>query len=82
MPVVASRTNGKSKAILPERKLFRVRVDHCHLSAGDHVVARTTVGQDFATGEWVEAGCNGVVEAVRWSDDDQALCVWVQVWGE
>ena len=69
-----------SKAIVAERKLFRVQVDHCHLSAGNHVIPDTTLGQDFGTEEWVQARCNGVVEAIRWSKDEQALFVWILVW--
>lgn len=73
-----SRVNRKSSVALPELKLFKVRADHCHLSVGEHVIAMTTVGRDFATGKALQAGCNGVVEAVNWSADEHALFVWVR----
>lgn len=62
-----------------ERKLFKVDVNQCKLRVGDHVVAKTTVGKDFATGDTLQAGCNGVVEAVNWSADEGALFVWMHV---
>jgi hypothetical protein len=62
----------------PQLKLFKVSADQCNLRAGDHVIAQTTVGRDFTTGEALQAGCNGVVDAVNWSADDHALFVWVR----
>lgn len=71
--------NTKSKAALPELKLFKVKANQCDLGVGDHVIAETTVGHDFSTGAALQAGCNGVVEAVNWSADEHALFVWVRV---
>jgi hypothetical protein len=71
--------NKRSKAALPELKLFKVNASQCNLGVGDHVIAKTTVGKDFVTGHALLAGCNGVVEAVNWSADEHALFVWVRV---
>lgn len=62
----------------PKLKLFKVNADECNLRVGDHVITQTTVGRDFSTGEVLAAGCNGVVEMVNWSADDDALFVWVR----
>ncbi len=79
MSVGGLRMRRTSKAALPELKLFKINASQCNLSVGDHVIAKTTVGQDFTTGEALQAGCKGVVEAVNWSADEHALFVWVRV---
>jgi len=71
--------NKKRKVTLPQHKLFKVSANCCNVRVGDHVVATTTVGTDFTTGQDVEAGCNGMVEAVNRSADEHALFVWVRV---
>ena len=79
MSVGGLSMNKRSKAALPELKLFKVNASQCNLNVGDHVIAQTAVGSDFATGDTLQAGCNGVVEAVNWSADEHALFVWVRV---
>jgi hypothetical protein len=69
---------GGSTATLPTFKLFKIDAGRCNLKVGDHVVSETTVSKDFTSRELVQAGCNGVVEAVNWSADDHALFVWVR----
>jgi hypothetical protein len=71
--------NRQLGATVPEHKLFKVSANDCNIRVGDHVIAETTVGQAFASGEALQAGCNGVVEAVNWSTDEHALFVWVRV---
>lgn len=71
--------NRTSKVALPEFKLFKVGASQCNLAVGDHVIAETTVGNDFTTGEALRAGCKGVVESVNWSADEHAFFVWVRV---
>jgi hypothetical protein len=66
---------------VPRHRLFKIRANDCNVRAGEHVVAETTVGYDFVTGEALSAGCRGVVEAVNWSTNDCALFVWVRMSG-
>ncbi|MGD8243862.1 MAG: hypothetical protein PVI63_01565 [Anaerolineae bacterium] len=70
--------NQESKTTEPTAKLFKVAASGCKLRVGDPVISDTTVGHDFATRESLQAGCNGVVEAVNWSADEHALFVWVR----
>jgi hypothetical protein len=67
------------RATRPELKLFKVNASQCNVAVGDHVVAETPVGRDFTTGDELQAGCLGVVEAVNWSADEHALFVWVRL---
>lgn len=67
------------KSGLEERRLFKVHADQCSLRVGDHVIAETSVGRDFASGKTLQAECRGLVEAVNWSPDDYALFIWIRV---
>lgn len=71
--------NRQQTAAFPRHRLFKIRANDCNVRAGEHVVAETTVGYDFVTGEALSAGCRGVVEAVNWSTDGCALFVWVRM---
>lgn len=67
------------KKVSAEHVLFKIDASRCALQVGDHVTAEQIIGEDADTGELLQAGCDGQVEAISFSGADHCLLVLVKI---
>jgi hypothetical protein len=64
--------------VSPSPVPISVAFDRCNVQLGDFVTPRTVIGSDFKSGNLVQAGCNGVITAVRFSGGSPEMIVFIQ----
>jgi hypothetical protein len=70
--------NTNKNKDLPNRILFKIEASRCALRVDDRVTPETTIGEDFETGETLQAGCHGYVEAIHFDASDHAFFVVIR----
>ena len=59
------------------RAQLKINAARCNITEEERVFPDTIIGEDWETGEPVEAGCSGVVEHVAFSGGEHALIVTI-----
>jgi len=67
-----------SDLISPFAIPFEVDASRYSVRIGDRVSPQTIIGEDFATGNMVQAGCHGRVIGVAYSGGSPILTIFVQ----
>ena len=68
----------QSDIIAPFAIPFEIDASCYSVRIGDRVSPKTIIGEDFATGDVVQAGCYGQVTGVAYSGGSPILTIFVQ----
>ena len=60
-------------------KQFKVGAARFDLQDGEHIYPDTIIGEDWDTGEPIEAGCTGRVQRIEFSGGDHAFTVTIEI---
>ena len=63
-------------------KQFKVAAARFDLQDGEHIYPDTLIGEDWETGEPIEAGCTGRVQRIEFSGGDHAFTVTIAIESE